>query len=325
MVPPSIIKEYLYEKFPINKVHGEEFTTNSIFTHDEKLHMSINLNTGLWQDFKGHETGNFPQLIAHVEQISYEAALKYLRSKLFDSPQLLFDISSVHVEEQKSSNDTLSDIFKTFKKFNPEKIDATRLSDRLACKFIRDRKLGAADFYIAKSGRYANRLIIPYEYDGKPFYFQARNLSVVGTKYLNPSRQVTGIKSSDILFPFKSDADYVVLVEGPLDAISLQLNGINATCTQGSRLSHQQAGEIKDKQIIFGYDNDEAGAEGIQQARSMMLSKNKKDFCIATLPEGCKDWNELHTACQSKQHFIKMFVDGLTPLDFDYEVTEALH
>lgn len=326
MLPSSVIKEYLLAKFPVNKVFASEFTTNSIFTPDEKMHLSVNLETGLWQDFKSQEKGNFPQLVAAVEDIPYDQALKYLRTKLFDTPEHLFEISSLHVQNQKpTSENTVGDIAKSFIKFDPTSINPNDLTERLARKFILSRKLQKFSFYIAKSGRYANRIIIPYQDKRERiFYFQARNLSIMGMKYLNPSRQVTGVKSSEILYPFEKDADYVFITEGPIDAMSLQANGINATCTQGSHLSMTQAQELKDKQIIFAYDNDEAGKMGIAQARKALLKKNKNDFCICSLPEGIKDWNELHMACESSDQFIYQVKQGLKVVDFEYDITEAL-
>ena len=328
MLPSSIIKEYLHAKFPVNKVLGQEFTTNSIFVPDEKFHMSINMETGLWQDFKSQETGNFPQLIAAVEEIPYDQALVYLRSKLFDTPEHLFAISSVRVENQKAqSSGKLSSILSSFSRFDPNRINKESLIDRLARKFIVSRKLGQFNFYVSYTGRYANRIIIPYSNSddiSQSYYFQARNLSVMGVKYLNPSREVTGIKSSDILYPYKQDCDYIFITEGPIDAMSLQANGINATCTQGSHLSHTQAEALKDMQIIFAYDNDQAGAEGVRQARRVLLRKNKNEFCSACPPQGFKDWNDLHIACGSKSEFVAQVRDSIRTVDFEYDVTEAL-
>ena len=326
MIPSSVIKEYLYAKFSVNKVFGEEFTTNSIFVDDDKMKLSINMESGLWQDFRAHENGNFPQLVAAVEDIPYDQALHYLRSKLFDTPEHLFDISSINTKLQSPTRkNTVSEIFKSFKKFDPQKINPTSLTERLARKFVVERKLDKVDLYVCLKGRYANRVIIPYAYENsEPFYFQARNLSVLGTKYLNPSREVTGVKSSDILFPYRDDGDYVFMTEGPLDAISLQLNGINATCTQGSNLSRAQADQLKDKQIIFAYDNDEAGANGVIQARKMLLSKNKNDFAVAKLPSVVKDWNELHARCKNSKDFVSILKNGIREADFKYDITEAL-
>lgn len=325
MIPHTIIKDYLYEKFPNNKVSGKEFITDSIFREDDKKHLSINMDTGLWQDFKAHETGNFPQLISQVEQISYNEASMFLRRKMFDTPECLFDVSNIRVEnEALENNDTLNKIFSTFEPFDSYNLKNPTLTEKLARNFVQGRKLQKTKLYIAKKGRYANRIVIPYETPQGPFYFQARNLSLLGIKYLNPSKDITGIKSSDIVYPFQADCDYVFLTEGPIDAISLQLNGINATCTQGSMLSHSQANQIKDKKIIFAYDNDEAGRAGMINAKRLMLNKNVNDFGIATLPGSLKDWNELHVKCNKSSDFRKAVRANMHELNFEFEVISAL-
>ena len=61
-------------------------------------------------------------------------------------------------------------------------------------------------------------------------YFQARKLSSYGIKYLNPGKDSHRVQSSEMLFPFNESLDYVIVTEGPMDAIALQLNGLNATC-----------------------------------------------------------------------------------------------
>ena len=324
MVPSNIIKEYLYAKFPDNHVFGVEFTINSIFTPDDKKHMSINMETGLWQDFKAHERGNFAQLISYVEEIPYEAAYKYIMKRVFDNPESLFDVSSVRVAQESTSKNAVGDIFKSFIPFDHCSIDATSLAERLAFNFVVDRKLTKFKFHICKKGRYANRIIIPFQYGSRdPYFFQARNLSLLGIKYLNPSRDVTGVKSSDVLFPFEEDSDYVFITEGPLDAISLKLNGINATCTQGSTLSNSQAEQLRGKQIVFAYDNDEAGRLGADSARNLMLRKNVNNFKVASLPEGIKDWNELHVKLRHKD-FVDVALKGLQTIDFKFKITEGL-
>ena len=326
MVPSNIIKEYLYAKFPDNHVFGQEFTTNSIFTPDEKKHMSINMESGLWQDFKAHQSGNFPQLISYIEEISYEEASKFIMKKVFDNPEALFDVSSIKPHQSPSSKNSILDIFKNFAEFDHEDIDPTNLSERLAYNFVVNRKLTRFKFHICKTGRYANRLIIPFQYESrKPYFFQARNLSLLGIKYLNPSRELGGVKSSDVLFPFDADSDYVFLTEGPLDAISLKLNGINATCTQGSTLSNVQAEQLRGKQLVFAYDNDEAGMIGMEKARKLMLHKNVSDFKVGTLPVGIKDWNELHVECGSSKEFRDVVASGMNTIDFQFQVSAALN
>ena len=173
------------------------------------------------------------------------------------------------------------------------------LIEKIACKFVRFRGLTGQRFYIATGGNYANRLIIPFEDYNGMFYFQARNLMGTGMKYLNPTYKEYGVKSSEILFPFDSYESYVVVVEGPLDAIALQSLGVNSTSIQGSFMSYFQLKEIADKKIILSFDNDEAGRAGMAKALQLVRTKNLPSPYTVQPPEKFKDWNEF-TAIATK-------------------------
>jgi hypothetical protein len=295
---------------------------DSVFIEDGKKHMSVNLDTGLWQDFKASESGNFPQLVSYVDSVSMDAAVKFVRAQMFSDPETLFASSCIEKNDSISKN-TVSEIFKDFSKFNINNVNAADLTERLACKFIKERKLQAWDFYICKSGKFANRVIIPYMHDNNAFFFQGRNLSRFGMKYLNPSRENGGVKSSDILFPFDTSADYVFITEGPIDAITLRIHGYNATCTQGSFMSYEQARQLKGKRVIFAYDSDEAGKAGVQKGIKMLLNRNTKSFYVSVLPEGYKDWNEVHVD-KTREEFDTLLDDSVTKMDLAFMVRERL-
>ena len=57
----------------------------SIFLeNDPNRHMSINLDTGLWQCFKSGEKGNFIHLFAKLESLTYKLAYqKFLVDEFF--------------------------------------------------------------------------------------------------------------------------------------------------------------------------------------------------------------------------------------------------
>ena len=128
-LPPSIIKEYLLQKFTNFQVNNDEFLVDSIFVADNKKHMSVNLTTGLWQDFKSKETGNFPQLVAHIEGISSQEAHRYIGKKLFDSPEALFDVSTVKQKSIYTGESKIEEEFKNFKKLD---VGVALLSDSLS-------------------------------------------------------------------------------------------------------------------------------------------------------------------------------------------------
>jgi len=295
---------------------------DSIFMEDTKKHLSVNLDSGLWQDFKASESGNFPQLVSYIDSISVDSAVKYIRTQLFSCPENLFKVP-VEKNSTSVSENTVSEIFEDFEPLNLKKLDASNLLHRLARKFIIERKLEKWDFYICAKGKYSNRLIIPYTHNGEPFFFQGRNLSTYGMKYLNPSRENGGVKSSDILFPWDESMDYVFVAEGPLDAISLRLNGYNATCTQGSHLSYEQARQMKGKRIIFAYDSDEAGKTGVSKALRILRNKNTNNFYVLKTPSKFKDWNEVHSQV-NHETFSALVESSINKVDLSFVLNEEL-
>ena len=119
----------------------------------------------------------------------------------------------------------------------------------------------------------------------------------VTPKYLNPSSE-NGVKSSNILYPFDFEREHLCICEGPADAISLNLNGLNATCTVGSTISHVQMQTLREFEgrIILAYDNDEAGQRGIEKFESLRKKYMMPTFSVCTPPFNYKDWNEAHQA-----------------------------
>ena len=78
MISPTFIRDYLVEKFKTDGKlvsDGTELVIPSIFiSNDYKGHMSINLDTGLWQCFKSKEKGNFLKLYTILEGVTYGKA-----------------------------------------------------------------------------------------------------------------------------------------------------------------------------------------------------------------------------------------------------------
>ena len=133
-------------------------------------------------------------------------------------------------------------------------------------------------------------------------------------KYLNP--ESTQARSSAILYPFKNE-EPVLLCEGPLDALSLQLAGINATATMGSSPSKFQIETLKDSecQIIVAYDNDTAGKAGTNKTEELRKELMLPEIKICHPPKRYKDWNE----AWQKDFDIKKYVETNTePYDVGY-------
>ena len=308
MLNPQFIKDYVTEKLKCDyriSSNNRELMMPSIFIEgDYKRHMSINLENGLWQCFKTGNQGNFIKFYSLVENISYRSAeSKLLFQGLEEGVWDLWNETTKKTDaptEIRTKLDTSG--------FIPVNVDSYDSSNQLAIrawKFLMDRKLfnlkehEEDPYYIAVDGRYRGRLIIPFkDYEGEIFFFQARSLmNGVEPKYLNPSSE-NGVKSSNILYPFDFEREHLCICEGPADAISLNLNGLNATCTVGSTISHVQMQTLREFEgrIILAYDNDEAGQRGIEKFESLRKKYIMPTFSICTPPMKYKDWNEAHQA-----------------------------
>jgi DNA primase len=112
-------------------------------------------------------------------------------------------------------------------------------------------------------------------------------------KYLNSK----GTKASTVVSPFDYEKPYVVLVEGPFDALSLNKFGVNSAAVFGSNISSFQIELLKafSGDIVLGFDNDEAGVKAVNQFIRLYYKYNltNKIFTVK-FPKNIKDWNELY-------------------------------
>lgn len=298
LVNPTYIIEYLKLKFSNDyrlSSDGEEFTLPSIFLeNDYKRHMSINTQTGMWQCFKSGNKGNFIHLISILEGVSYKQAYDKVL------------ISSFGIEEKEVSLDINEDHEELdFRLLIPVHVGSyNNYSDEVqeAWNYLYKRKLFDVEdptkiiYYITTQQKYYGRIIIPFEKNGGMYFFQARAYKEgIYPKYLNPPYKSDIRKASNILYPFDETKDYIVVTEGPIDAISFFLQGINATCTMGSNVSQLQAEQLKHIgcEIILAYDSDESGCRGISKFEKLRKELMMPKFYVA-LPSGSNDWNQQH-------------------------------
>jgi len=292
------------------------------FENDWKRHMSVNVETGLWQCFKSARSGNFISLYAHNESIPYFRAQRDLIIKNFE-----FLGEEIPKNEEVVKTDCELDINKLIP-INIESADSSDQKVLEAWYFLFGRRLfnesqiEKEPYYLCKEGKFSNRIIIPFRSNNIVYYFQGRALADQKPKYLNPSTEAAP-KPSDIVYPYDEDADHLVVCEGPLDAISLQLQGVNATATIGSSVSSRQA-EIFSTfsgKIILGYDNDEAGQRGVEKFDILRKQRRMENFYVCPPPSNCKDWNQAHIQNEDLKSWV---LDNQTVYDFDYKIRYQL-
>ena len=326
IIAPQFIRDYITRNFSsIGKLSasGREFIMESLFVNNDwKKHMSVNVDSGMWQCFKTGRSGNFVRLYSEAEGIPYFRAQRDLMIKNFEF--LGEEVPELDIPQRELELDTSRLI-----PINLDSVDSENKKEVDAWSFLFGRALFSfneeeeAPFYLCTEGKFADRIIIPFRSDDTVFYFQARALYDQSPKYLNPSTEIAP-KPSDILYPYDEEEDYLVVCEGPLDALSLQRKGINATATIGSSISPRQAEILStfNGKIILGYDNDEAGQRGIDKFDRTRKEMRMGNFEICPPPSGYKDWNEAHIAGEDLFSWI---MDKSQSYDFDYKAASQLN
>lgn len=130
-------------------------------------------------------------------------------------------------------------------------------------------------------------IVVPIYDKGKLVGLYRR--SIKGKFFFNSS----GLRKDKLLFGLDrvpEDAEYVVVVEGALDALWLHQHGYNAVATLGGSISDTQAQMIlkRFRKIILAFDNDEAGYRFTKQAYNKLVGKAPFVDSV-TFPKGKKD------------------------------------
>tara|TARA_R110002020_G_scaffold22920_9_gene76871 strand:+ start:10257 stop:11216 length:960 start_codon:yes stop_codon:yes gene_type:complete len=311
MISSTFIKEYILGKLGKNSrlaSGGSELVIPSLFLeNDWKMHMSINLDTGMFQCFKTKKKGNFVHLFAYLENISFKKSFDELSYRSFiheDKGTEKEEIKAVPALDQLSGLEEI--------RINYPKGKITDLGMK-AWGYLFQRKLfnekeDTESYYVCHEGKYEGRTIFPFYAGNKMVFFQGRSMSVEQyPKYLNP----TEVKASDIIVPFDLDRPSLYVTEGPTDMISLRLAGYNSTCTFGSVVSHAQADMLKSYygRIIMAYDSDDAGDVGLERFERLRLKKRMEEFWTVSPPRG-EDWNSL---------WLSGKLETLSPIRYDFE------
>ena len=152
-----------------------------------------------------------------------------------------------------------------------------------------------------KEGRFIDsfhkRVIFPiFNIYGDPIAFGGRVLDGSLPKYINSGESAVyhkGRSLYNIQNAKKYRKDFVVLVEGYTDAISVYVNGVkNVTASLGTAFTREQAGILKRyfTKAVIAYDMDDAGRAGAARAGEILFAAGVEVFVACF--EGAKDPDE---------------------------------
>ena len=280
------------------KINGQEICINSPFVKDNepdfKYHCWCNPYKNAFNCWKSLEHGSLHRFVSEFEPCD-----------LVDVDEILGNTNIVRGLEEK------------IKQFFSKKIPTTSNGNNMALpveavifdnlppihkKRVEDymvkRKLSPYGLFYCHTGRYRERIIIPYYgKNGDLIYFNGRDISVKqkGPRYLGPPKEI-GVGKGDVLWMnMWPSAGKIYLCEGEFNAMSLCQSQLIAAACGGKNLSDRQLVMLNAFDVVFCFDNDKSGQEALHK-----FSEYKKSFHggksstvgFVLPPKGFKDWND---------------------------------
>jgi len=142
--------------------------------------------------------------------------------------------------------------------------------------------------------RFRGRLIFPIEdLSGRVVAFGGRALGDDMPKYLNSPESPVYTKGRVLYGMYRTkdsirDKDYVIIVEGYVDLLSLRSAGVNnVVATLGTALTREQVELIRrfTRNVVVIFDPDEAGRHAVERGLKLFLEENMHAR-VVVLPEG---------------------------------------
>jgi DNA primase len=289
------------DRFPGDVIiKGKEVRINSIFSPDNKQHMWCNpyggkhhRDDGVYRCFYTDRKGTLVGLVMEVDNCSYEEAKELLSGNtpiriLEEELDKFFQEKEVVVpEEVKIKLPPYTYLITGLPKSSLLRMEAE--------DYLANRKLPTEGLYVCSTGDYKNRIIIPY-YDakGRLIYFNGRNMSDKGLRYLGPEKEI-GVGKGDVIYAacWPSKCSKIYLTEGELDALTLKICGFNGMACGGKTLSDKQIEFIRNYKICLALDEDEAGFNGVIEMGKKLILNQISDVTFVRPPLGLKDWNKM--------------------------------
>lgn len=302
----------------------EEIVICCPICQDSRPRLYVNASSGAFTCFHCHEEGSFHQFLMRVGDMGGSEAFALSRDLVMEDGEIdWFEVEARPQKAAPSGNLTLPASFKSIDTDTPDVILKYLARRHISPELARSRGLG-----YATSGRYAWRVIVPVENDGKLYTFIARTILTQCPncterlddctcqprrfpKVLTPPSK-DGAAPRHTLFNLdavsRSASRRVVVVEGVFDALRLPneavaLMGSSASATQITLL----AGLARGRDCVLALDGDSAGYHGALKIADALISQ-MVGVKVALLPEGSDPGSlpkpDLRKALDSARKFI---------------------
>lgn len=281
---------------------GDSTTKQSV----RRLHIDFYppYNTYIFKCHRCGESGNIITLYSYIHSCTYEQARKILQNIKYDPIAAINKLQgsrdNAHGDE-KIEVDTDLDINLETECYS---LDHTSDStfEKNAVKKLWDFKVtrkipDSLPLYIAHSGRYRGRIIVPIYINNRLVYFQGRSVyDDILPKYFNPKvEKHKVILNIDHFDPEK----YIIVTEGIIDAHCVEHN--QGTCVIGGYVDMEFINKIlpyTKKGVIIALDNPRKDDNSYKVLKKLVFEninryKEKVSFFIMPKEYNAKDLNDL--------------------------------
>jgi hypothetical protein len=296
--------------------HGDEILTHSFYAHRAGIEdYTYNLwmspsggkgknapEKGSFRCWKTDTMGTLVRLVADYDSIDYNEAeeqicggssLRALEKKVHD-----FFGNNEEVIEEPVKSISLPDWSCLIDKMPPSNYWKLR-----AVKYLSARKIPTRGLYVCTNGDYKDRIIIPYyNSDGELIWYNARltydKNSVI--KYMKCKSDGLNITQEDVVYmtAWPKPGSKVYIMEGEIDAMSMQQAGFVACAIGGKFMSEAQIELIRPYMPVLAFDADEgfkkdSGLQALINVGKQLLEKGFPKIGYVRPPKVYKDWNKL--------------------------------
>lgn len=304
MINYDTFLQWANEHFDYITTSDEEVKINSIFTDDNKNKLWCCPSKNAYHCWKTDKSGNLYELVSLVNKCSRKEAGKILgkRNEIRELEEKVDRFFNSKSDPKVRPPDQIALPTYTYLISNLSEDNHFRVRSET---YMKTRLLSTEGMYVCVSGKYYNRIIIPYYGPtGALIYWNGRDISGGAVaKYSGPDDKVVGVGKRSVLWmkTWPSLGDKVYLTEGEFDAMSLCMAGFVAGACGGKNLHDEQISliHLKDYQhlkscrICIAFDNDKSGQEALHKIGNTLVSNGIEEVSYVTPPKGLKDWNEM--------------------------------
>jgi DNA primase len=287
-----MLRELILNKL---EVEGRKWTPsgkNFIITHclnpnhhDKKPSFAINLESGFGKCFSCSFSVNKKYWLDDMQN-DEDVIDELMRASLYNKIEKLYDTKDVKTAPTLYMPSVSRPVEPGWRGLNKDTIEKYQL-------------------YICESGHFQDRVIFPmWDYKGNTVAFNSRALNTP-LEGMQKYKYSKGLFVNELIYPpIDKGVNYVVLVEGIMDALLMKQDGINAIFNFGINMTfgNKKISELLKngiETIYIGLDNDTAGIEGTVKYLTSSLSdyfeiKHARMFkgLVPYYMSGCKDYGE---------------------------------